>query len=132
MPLPSLPWFALRGWRVPISINHPDTVGVFINLAPDTNIPPEKMGEAISILFKRQGIDTYITSYDGTRGISNITFFIRGTSYPGYTFDHLEKGIIDMAKIHKAEAKLAKLRKEMEGLLETQTELEDAFGNSKN
>ncbi len=36
------------------SIQHPDTIGVFINLAPDTQATPEKLGEAIAILFKRE------------------------------------------------------------------------------
>ena len=69
------------------SIEHPNTMGVFINLAPDTQATAEKLGKAISILFKRQGIDTYFTSYDAVKGISSVTFFIRGESYSGYTFD---------------------------------------------
>ncbi len=98
------------------SIQHPDTIGVFLNIAPDTKYIDVQIAQLIEILFEEQGAKTFITSFTSpvaANGVTNFTFFLQGTSFPDYTFDRLEQGVIDIANMHKAEA--------------SQKEIEDSF-----
>jgi len=98
------------------SIQHPDTIGVFLNIAPDTKYTDVQIAQLIEILFKEQHTKTFITSFTfpvAVNGVTNITFFLKGTPYTGYTSVDLQQGVIDMVNMHKAE--------------ERQKQIEDSF-----
>ncbi|MCZ6804834.1 MAG: hypothetical protein O7D86_13125 [Proteobacteria bacterium] len=106
----------IMGLAQDYSIEHPDTIGVFLNIAPDTKYTDVQIAKLIKVVFKDEGIETFITSFTSpgaVNGVSNITFFLKGISFSNFTFDRLEQGIINMANTHKAERR--------------QKEIEDSF-----
>jgi len=106
----------IMGLAQDYSIEHPDTIGVFLNIAPDTKYTDVQIAKLIKVVFKDEGIETFITSFTSpgaVNGVSNITFFLKGISFSNFTFDRLEQGIINMTNMYKAERR--------------QKEIEDSF-----
>ncbi len=69
-----------------------DAVGIFINIAPDTQFTPQRLGSLIVKKFKEDGIQAaYIYNY-ARAGDSSVSFFVRGVPYTGYGIDKIEEG----------------------------------------
>jgi ABC-type sulfate transport system permease component len=79
-----------------------DAVGIFINIAPDTQFTPERLGALIVNKFKDDGIQAAYIAHRETEGTSSVSFFIRGSAYTGYGIDKIEEGYNDAAGLIRA------------------------------
>jgi hypothetical protein len=68
-------------------------IGLFINIAPDTNLTPSVIGDGlVAKLEKEHGIQaTYTYNYAET-GRSSVSFFVNGVPYDGYPFQRIQEG----------------------------------------
>jgi len=78
------------------SINN-DGVGVFINLAKEPELPPERLVKAIEINFANKGIPIDLRTNVSRGNLTTVTFFVDGTPFTGedgdgYTLSKVESG----------------------------------------
>jgi hypothetical protein len=68
-------------------------IGLFINIAPDTNLSPVLIGDRlVAKLEQEHGIEaTYAFNY-AEAGRSSVSFFVNGVPYANYGFDMIAEG----------------------------------------
>lgn len=77
-------------------------VGIYVNVAPDTNMTPQQIGDGLVRKFAELGIPAaYAYSY-AKEGRTGIDYFIQGHPYAGYGLGVIQEGFDLVASTFKA------------------------------
>lgn len=84
------------------SMENGGRVGIFLNIAPDTQYTPDQIGKAMVTKFAEAGIEAaYIFNHTGL-GKSSVTYYMNGNVWPGYSLGAAPQAFEEVVRSYRA------------------------------